>query len=150
MIRSQRPMDLDKVEKKEVSFLDIELPDVHGENTKLSSVATGKVVLINFTAYMSEWSPALNMEFGDLYTRYHDKGLEIYQISLDSDLHFWKNAASNLPWTCVRDPQSVYSQTAALYNVKQLPAIFILDRKGNLVKRVDDVKKLEADIKSVL
>jgi len=37
-----------------------------------------------------------------------------------------------------------------LYNVKQLPAIFILDRKGNLVKRVDDVKKLEADIKSVL
>lgn len=150
VIRSQRPMDLDKVEKKEVSFLDIELPDVHGENMKLSSVATGKVVLINFTAYMSEWSPALNMEFGDLYTRYHDKGLEIYQISLDSDLHFWKNAASNLPWTCVRDPQSVYSQTAALYNVKQLPAIFILDRKGNLVKRVDDVKKLEADIKSVL
>ena len=150
VIRSQRPMDLDKVEKKEVSFLDIELPDVHGENTKLSSVATGKVVLINFTAYMSEWSPALNMEFGDLYTRYHDKGLEIYQISLDNDVHFWKNAASNLPWTCVRDPQSVYSQTAALYNVKQLPAIFILDRKGNLVKRVDDVKKLEADIKSVL
>lgn len=150
VIRSQRPMDLDKVEKKEVSFLDIELPDVHGENMKLSSVATGKVVLINFTAYMSEWSPALNMEFGDLYTRYHDKGLEIYQISLDSDLHFWKNAASNLPWACVRDPQSVYSQTAALYNVKQLPAIFILDRKGNLVKRVDDVKKLEADIKSVL
>lgn len=150
VIRSQRPMDLDKVEKKEVSFLDIELPDVHGENTKLSSVATGKVVLINFTAYMSEWSPALNMEFGDLYTRYHDKGLEIYQISLDSDLHFWKNAASNLPWACVRDPQSVYSQTAALYNVKQLPAIFILDRKGNLVKRVDDVKKLEADIKYVL
>lgn len=150
VIRSQRPMDLDKVEKKEVSFLDIELPDVQGENTKLSSVATGKVVLINFTAYMSEWSPALNMEFGDLYTKYHDKGLEIYQISLDSDLHFWKNGASNLPWTCVRDPQSVYSQTAALYNVKQLPAIFILDRKGNLVKRVDDVKKLEADIKSVL
>ena len=150
VIRSQRPMDLDKVEKKEVSFLDIELPDVHGENTKLSSVATGKVVFINFTAYMSEWSPALNMEFGDLYTRYHDKGLEIYQISLDSDLHFWKNAASNLPWACVRDPQSVYSQTAALYNVKQLPAIFILDRKGNLVKWVDDVKKLEADIKSVL
>jgi len=82
-----------------------------------------------------EWSPALNMEFGDLYTRYHDKGLEIYQISLDSDLHFWKNAASNLPWACVRDPQSVYSQTAALYNVKQLPAIFILDRKGNLQGR---------------
>ena len=76
--------------------------------------------------------------------------MAVSYMTKDSDLHFWKNAASNLPWACVRDPQSVYSQTAALYNVKQLPAIFILDRKGNLVKRVDDVKKLEADIKSVL
>lgn len=150
VIRSQRQVDLDKIEKKEVSFLDVELPNVQGQNTKLSSIAQDKVVLINFTAYMSEWSPALNMEFADMYAKYHDKGLEIYQISLDNDLHFWKNAASNVPWTCVRDPQSVYSQTAALYNVKQLPAIFILDRKGNLVKRVDDVKKLESDIKAVL
>ena len=140
----------DKNDSKAYGAVATSFDHYYPENTKLSSVATGKVVLINFTAYMSEWSPALNMEFGDLYTRYHDKGLEIYQISLDSDLHFWKNAASNLPWACVRDPQSVYSQTAALYNVKQLPAIFILDRKGNLVKRVDDVKKLEADIKSVL
>lgn len=150
VIRGQRQVDLDKIEKKEISFLDIELPNIQGENAKLSSVAQDKVVLINFTAYMSEWSPALNMEFADLYGKYHDKGLEIYQISLDNDVHFWKNAASNIPWTCVRDPQSVYSQTAALYNVKQLPTIFILDRKGNLVKRVDDVKKLESDIKAVL
>lgn len=148
--RSQRQVDLDKVQKNEITFLDIDLPNVRGENTKLSSIATGKVVLINFTAYMSEWSPALNMEFADLYSKYHDKGLEIYQISLDNDAHFWKNAASNVPWTSVRDPQSVYSQTAALYNVKQLPTIFILDRKGNLVKRVDDVKKLESDVKAVL
>lgn len=150
VIRSQRQVDLDKIQKKEVSFLDIELPNVKGENTKLSSIAQDKVVLINFTAYMSEWSPALNMEFADMYGKYHDKGLEIYQISLDNDVHFWKNAASNIPWSCVRDPQSVYSQTAAMYNVKQLPTIFILDRKGNLVKRVDDVKKLESDIKAVL
>lgn len=150
VIRSQRPIDLDKVEKKEVSFLDVDLPDLNGENVKLSEVAKGKVTVINFTAYMSEWSPALNMTFGELYVKYHDKGLEIYQVSLDSDAHFWKNAASNLPWTCVRDPQSVYSQMAALYNVKRLPAIFIMDREGNLVKRVDDVKTLEADLKRVL
>ncbi len=150
VIRSQRPVDLDGVKTQEVNYLDIELPDIKGENVKLSSLAEGKVVLINFTAYMSEWSPELNMAFGDLYVKYHEKGLEIYQISLDSDVHFWKNAASNLPWACVRDPQSVYSQIAALYNVKQLPAIFILDRKGNLVKRVDDVRTLEEDIKRAL
>lgn len=150
VLRAQRPVDYSNVETKEISFLDIELPDVRGEVVKLSTVAPGKVVLINFTAYQTEWSPALNMALGELYTKYHDQGLEIYQVSLDSDFHFWRNGASNLPWVTVRDPQSVYSQVAGLYNVKQLPALFILDRKGNLVKRVEDVKKLETDVKAVL
>ena len=150
VIRAQRPVILNNVEANEISFVDIALPNVRGNVVKLSEIAKDRPVLINFTAFQTEWSPALNMELGDLYTKYHDKGLEIYQISLDSDSHFWKNGASNLPWICVRDPQSVYSQIAGLYNVKQLPAIFILDRKGNLVKRVDDVKKLESDVKSVL
>jgi len=149
-LRAQRPVDYSNVETKEISFLDIELPDVRGEVVKLSTVAPGKVVLINFTAYQTEWSPALNMALGELYTKYHDQELEIYQVSLDSDFHFWRNGASNLPWVTVHDPQSVYSQVAGLYNVKQLPALFILDRKGNLVKRVEDVKKLEADVKAVL
>ncbi|MBP3517055.1 MAG: AhpC/TSA family protein [Parabacteroides sp.] len=150
VLRAQRPVDYSNVETKEISFLDIELPDVRGEVVKLSDVAPGKVVLINFTAYQTEWSPALNMTLGNLYTKYHEQGLEIYQVSLDSDFHFWRNGASNLPWITVRDPQSVYSQIAGLYNVKQLPALFILDRKGNLVKRMEDVKKLEADVKAVL
>ena len=150
VLRAQRPVDYSNVETKEISFLDIELPDVRGEVVKLSTVAPGKVVLINFTAYQMEWSPALNMALGELYTKYHDQGLEIYQVSLDSDSHFWRNGASNLPWVTVHDPQSVYSQVAGLYNVKQLPALFILDRKGNLVKRVEDVKKLETDVKAVL
>ena len=150
VLRAQRPVDYSNVETKEISFLDIELPDVRGEVVKLSTVAPGKVVLINFTAYQTEWSPALNMALGELYTKYHDQGLEIYQVSLDSDFHFWRNGASNLPWVTVHDPQSVYSQVAGLYNVKQLPALFILDRKGNLVKRVEDVKKLEAGVKAVL
>lgn len=150
VLRAQRPVDYSNVETKEISFLDIELPDVRGEVVKLSTVAPGKVMLINFTAYQTEWSPALNMALGELYTKYHDQELEIYQVSLDSDFHFWRNGASNLPWVTVHDPQSVYSQVAGLYNVKQLPALFILDRKGNLVKRVEDVKKLEADVKAVL
>ena len=150
VLRAQRPVDYSNVETKEISFLDIELPDVRGEVVNLSTVAPGKVVLINFTAYQTEWSPALNMALGELYTKYHDQGLEIYQVSLDSDFHFWRNGASNLPWVTVHDPQSVYAQVAGLYNVKQLPALFILDRKGNLVKRVEDVKKLEADVKAVL
>lgn len=150
IIRSQRtPKELG-IDTEEVNFFDIALPDIHGKTVNLASLVKDKVVIVNFTAYQTEWSPALNMGLGELYSKYHGQGLEIYQVSLDSDLHFWKNAASNLPWTCVNDPQSVYSEIAGMYNVRQLPAIFILDRKGNLAKRVDDIKTLESDVKGLL
>lgn len=148
--RAQREINLDHVNVQEVNYLDISLPDATGKIVKLSDIADGKVVLVNFTAFMTEWSPALNMELGELYNTYHEKGLEIYQVSLDADSHIWRNAAVNLPWICVLDPESVYSQVAALYNVRQLPALFLLDRKGNLIKRVDDLEKLGTDIKALL
>jgi AhpC/TSA family. len=150
IIRGQRPINMEEIETKEVNFIDIELPDLKGHNVKLTSIANGVPTLVNFTAYQTEWSPALNMKLGELYEKYSAQGLKIYQISLDTDIHFWMNVATKLPWTCVRDPQHVYSQTAALYNVKQLPALFILDKKGNLVKRIEDIKTLEEDLKAVL
>jgi len=69
---------------------------------------------------------------------------------LDTDEHFWKNAAVNLPWTCVRDPQSVNSEIAAKYNVSKIPTGFIINRKGEIVKRVEDYTELENDIVSSL
>lgn len=150
VIRSQRPVRLEDIEAREVSYMEVALPDEHGTTVKLSEVAQGHATLVNFTAYQAEWSPALNMEFGRLYSEYAKQGLRIYQISLDSEVHFWRNAASNLPWDCVRDPETVYSQVAAMYNVKQLPAIFLLDKQGNLVKRVEDVKTLESEVRKLL
>ncbi|MDR2969668.1 MAG: AhpC/TSA family protein [Tannerellaceae bacterium] len=147
--RAQREINLEDVNVQEVNFLDISLPDVKGNVIKLSDVAQGKVVLVNFTAYQTEWSPAINLELGELYTKYHNKGLEIYQVSLDADRHLWQNRAINLPWTCVVDPESVYSQIAGLYNVRQLPALFLLDRKGNL-KKIEDIASLDAEISTLL
>lgn len=150
VIRGQQKLNLDEIETKEVSFLEISLPDIYGNVVNLSDISRNHPVLVNFTAYTAEWSPALNIELNKLYSKYADKGLKIYQISLDADEHFWKNAASNLPWTCVRDPETVYSQAAALYNVKQLPALFLLDKNGNVVKREDYPHKMENDIKAAL
>lgn len=150
VLRGQRKLDLEKMKATELDFLEAELPDVRGNVIKLSEVAKGHPVLVNFTAYQAEWSPALNIELNKVYTQYAAQGLRIYQISLDADEHFWKNAASNLPWTCVRDPQTAYSQVAALYNVKQLPALFLLDKNGNVIKREDNLQQLGNSIKSIM
>lgn len=135
---------------KEISFIDIDLPDMNGHQLKLSDVAQGKAVLVNFTAYQSDWSPSFNMELNELYDKYKARGFEIYQISLDNDAHFWKNVASNIPWKTVRDPQSIYSSIAAIYNVRQLPALFLLNKKGEMVKRIETIDTIENDINAAL
>ncbi|MDR1380426.1 MAG: AhpC/TSA family protein [Tannerella sp.] len=148
--RGERRNALNLNDAKEVSFIDIDLPDVNNNRVKLSDVAQGKAVLVNFTAYQTEWSPSFNMSLNEIYNRYRERGFDIYQVSLDNDAHFWKNAASNIPWTSVRDPQSIYSSIAAIYNVRQLPALFLLNKKGEMVKRIESIDTMEDEVKSVL
>ena len=128
---------------------DIVLPLVSGEKVSLSSLQ-GKVVLLDFTVYGSDFSPRHNIDLNAIYERYRESGLEIYQISFDSDEHFWKTAASNLPWIAVRDPQSVNSRLLPLYNVRELPTAFIMNRDGDPVVRIESYASLEEELKKLL
>jgi hypothetical protein len=128
---------------------DIVLPVVSGEKVSLSSLQ-GKVVLLDFTVYGSDFSPRHNIDLNAIYERYRESGLEIYQISFDSDEHFWKTAASNLPWIAVRDPQSVNSRLLPLYNVRELPTAFIMNRDGDPVVRIESYASLEEELKKLL
>lgn len=131
------------------SLPDIELADVNNRKIALSSLK-GKVVVLDFTVYKSDFSPEHNLALNKIYAAQKAKGLEIYQISFDSDEHSWKNAALNVPWVAVRDPQSVYSSLLGLYNVRNLPVSFILDRNGNVAARVEDYSKLQTELNKVL
>lgn len=131
------------------SNFEIELPNNKGKKVALSSTK-GKVVILNFTAYETKESPALNMLLGELYSKYKNDGLEIYQVSVDTDEHFWKVSANNLPWIAVRDDNSIYSQYLSLYNVQQLPTLFVLNREGDIVERVQKVNDLSNIVKKYL
>jgi peroxiredoxin len=148
--RGERRSSLNLEDAEEIHFIDIDLPDINNNKIKLSNIVQGKAILVVFTAYQTDWSPAFNIKLNELYNKYKERGFDIYQVSLDSDAHFWKNAASNIPWTSVRDPQSIYSSIAAIYNVRQLPALFLINKKGEMSKRIESIETIEDDIKSVL
>ena len=148
--RNERQRTLNLNDAKEVDYVDIELPDINEQKIKLSDRAKGKAVLVAFTAFQREWSTTLISNFSILYRKYSEKGFEIFMISLDSDVHFWKNAAYNLPWTNVHDPQTEYSSMAATYNVRQLPALFLINKRGELVKRIESVETIESEIIAAL
>ncbi|MFZ4455270.1 MAG: thioredoxin-like domain-containing protein [Bacteroidales bacterium] len=132
-----------------IGSMEIALPDVNGNVVRLTSLK-GKVVVLNFTAYQSKFSPALNMLLGEIYSAKRAKGLEIYQVSLDDDENFWKVSASHLPWKCVRDITGSRSNVVNTYNVSELPTIFIINRTGEVVSRVNNIKNLEAEIEKQL
>lgn len=123
--------------------------DVNGNTVSLSSLQ-GKVVLVDFTVYTAEFSPKHNMQLNSIYNRLKSRGLEIYQVSLDSEEHLWKNAAVNLPWITVRDPQSVYSNVLSTFNLRNIPTSFIIDRQGNIVSRIENPAVLESEIAKYL
>ena len=74
----------------------------------------------------------------------------MYCISFDSDAHYWKNASIELPWTTVYEPESIYSNLLKNYNVRELPTAYILDKEGDLIKRIDDFAKLDEVIGQLL
>ena len=110
----------------------------------------GKVVLLDFSVFQSPAGAPHNLMLRELYNEYAKQGLEIYQVSLDADEHYWKTAADNLPWVCVRDGNGVYSTNVAVYNVRQVPSIFLINRNNELKLRGEDIKDLEAAVKSLL
>lgn len=133
----------------ETGIIDIELRDIDGNVRKLSE-QNGKVVVLDFTAYQTDFSADHNLALREVYAKYADKGLEIYQVSLDSNEHYWKTAADKLPWICVREPRGVYSDLLNLYNFQSLPAVYIINRANELNSRVDNIENLEVAVKKLL
>ena len=89
------------------------------------------------------------MMMRELYNKFHAQGLEIYQVSVDPDEHFWKTQTAALPWISVRADQE-HQNVLTDYNVQQIPTFFLISRDNAVYKRDAQVKDLEAEIRSLL
>ncbi len=143
----EQTIDASKIE--EAGVLDIALQDNHGQVRHLTDLK-GKVVLLDFHIFAMDESPARILLLRELYNKYAAQGFEIYQVSFDPDEHFWKQQTAALPWISVRDEDGINSQRIMLYNIQSVPDYFIIDRSNNLVKRAEQMKDLEAEIKKLL
>ena len=134
---------------QEAGVLDIELTDNKGQVRHLTDLK-GQVVLLDFHVFAMDESPARILMLRELYNKYHAQGLEVFQVSLDSDEHFWKQQTAALPWINVFDPDGLQSQYVMMYNMQAVPDFFLIDRGNNLVKRAAQIKDLDTEIKKLL
>lgn len=142
-------LEVDASKVSESGLVDINLLDNKGLERSLTSLK-GQVVLLDFHIFAMDKSPARILALRELYNKYHSQGLEIYQVSLDPDEHFWKQQTAALPWISVHDGSGVNSQRLMLYNVQTIPDYFLIDRDNNIVLRAAQIKDLDTEIRKLL
>lgn len=133
----------DTIVAKETSMIDVELYDRKGVKQSLEKTAAdNKVVLLSFTSYSDDYSPALNIELNKVYTKYHPQGLQIYQIGFDEEEYDWRQTAANLPWISVYNSSTDGVHALSSYNVGSLPAMYIICN-GEIRERLTDATKID-------
>ncbi|PVX58058.1 thioredoxin-like domain-containing protein [Hallella colorans] len=149
IIQAGQNQTIDASKVVDAGVIEIALPDNKGNIRKLTALK-GKVVLLDFHVFESKGSAQRIMKLRELYNKYSRQGLEIYQVSLDPDEHFWKESVAALPWICVRDEEAMSSVNAAHYNVQSVPTFFLIDKNNVLQKRDSQIRDIDKEIKSML
>lgn len=128
-------------------------PNPDGETIALNDVL-GKYTIIDFWASWCKPCRVENPNVVRVYNKYHDKGLNIISVSLDkeSQKDKWIKAIADdkMDWYHVSNLKFWQDPIARQYNVRSIPATFLLDENGVIIDKNLRGNALEAKIASLL
>ena len=126
-------------------------PSPTGEVLNLSDLK-GKVTIIEFWASWCRPCRVENPNLVRLYKEMHPKGLEIVGVSLDRTKASWLRAIDDdgLIWNHVSNLKFWQDPIAKLYNIRAIPASFIIDQEGRIIDKNLRGAQLAARISQIL
>jgi len=114
---------------------DIALPTPEGNIVRLSSTL-GSIVLLDFWAAWCLPCRAENPNLVKAYDKYHGKGFQIYQVSLDRTKEAWLQGIKDdrlERWIHVSDLGYWNSSVVGQYRLQAIPANYLLDKNGRVI-----------------
>jgi alkyl hydroperoxide reductase subunit AhpC len=87
-----------------------------------------------------------------IYAEFHNKGFEVFSVSLDKDKNAWMKAIADdkLTWTHVSDLGYWQSSVVPLYDIKGIPMTVLLDKEGKIVAKNLRGEQLAAKVSELI
>ena len=125
------------------SLPDISLPDISGDTVSFSDL-NNKMILLSFWSSKNNECIERNLKLKNVYRKYHNKGFEIYQVSLDESKERWSNAVNfdELPWINVHSSRGS-GYAAKIYNVQELPTDYLIKNGEELIAKNPEINELK-------
>jgi peroxiredoxin len=130
---------------------DLSLPDINGNQIKLSSFK-GKYVLVDFWASWCLPCRQENPNVVQAYNKFRNKNFTILGVSLDKKKDDWKEAIQKdkLSWTQVSDLQEWNSVAVSTFNFNGIPFNVLVDPDGKIIAESLRGDELEKKLEEVL
>ncbi len=131
----------------------IKAPDIKGKDSKNKSFCLSKIksryTLLYFYEVHCHLCAVVTPELQKLYNSYHDIGLEVVAIPVESDREEWKRylLEQQLSWKNIFPDSLSLDSLRADYKLTVSPTMYLLDRnKILLTNRLGRIEQLEAEL----